>query len=282
MEAIETNLFDIISRAIEYAREVNSPWINLELLATRVNIPLDVLSEMIYEWSGTSAENFFMFASTAYAKSRVTITPDTLFSNRTLSEPRRTDQQDTVTIQPMLKNEYLAGENSLLIKFSHHHTAFGNVIVASTTVGICYIAFDDDLSNAEATLRQYYPGGTYSMGLEPIHLKALEFFNKRGGEPTSIKLHVKCTEFQLNVWNELLKIPAGELSTYNNIAINLGNAKSARAVGTAIGDNPVAYLIPCHRVVQSNGTIGGYRWGIHRKIAIIAREAATVRFNFGA
>jgi AraC family transcriptional regulator of adaptative response/methylated-DNA-[protein]-cysteine methyltransferase len=93
-------------------------------------------------------------------------------------------------------------------------------------------------------------------------------------EVSKIKLHLKGTDFQLKVWDALLKIPKGQLSSYGNIAHEIQNPKAARAVGTAIGSNPVAFLIPCHRVIQSSGEIGGYRWGNTRKTAIIGWEAS--------
>ena len=93
-------------------------------------------------------------------------------------------------------------------------------------------------------------------------------------KPEEIKLHLKGTDFQLKVWETLLKIPFGNLSTYGTIAKQIEKPSASRAVGTAIGDNPVAFLIPCHRVIQSTGTLGGYMWGIDRKQAIIGWEAA--------
>ncbi|MCG8579588.1 MAG: methylated-DNA--[protein]-cysteine S-methyltransferase, partial [Bacteroidales bacterium] len=100
------------------------------------------------------------------------------------------------------------------------------------------------------------------------------FFNVNWDEPQQIKLHLKGTAFQLKVWDALLKIPAGELATYGDIAHSIDKPSAQRAVGTAIGSNPVAYLIPCHRVIRASGAIGGYRWGIVRKKAMIAWEAS--------
>jgi AraC family transcriptional regulator, regulatory protein of adaptative response / methylated-DNA-[protein]-cysteine methyltransferase len=91
-----------------------------------------------------------------------------------------------------------------------------------------------------------------------------------------IKLHLKGTDFQLKVWETLLTIPMGQLSTYGNIAAEINNPKAARAVGSAIGDNPVAFLIPCHRVIQSTGIFGGYMWGTKRKTAMIGWEGVKV------
>ena len=89
-----------------------------------------------------------------------------------------------------------------------------------------------------------------------------------------VKLHLKGTPFQIKVWNALLHIPSGSLKSYLDIAGEIGDAKASRAVGTAIGSNPIAYLIPCHRVITSSGNLGGYHWGIDRKSAIIGYEAS--------
>jgi AraC family transcriptional regulator of adaptative response/methylated-DNA-[protein]-cysteine methyltransferase len=103
---------------------------------------------------------------------------------------------------------------------------------------------------------------------------ALFIFQKDWKGLPEIKLHLKGTEFQLKVWDALLKIPAGQISTYGRIGKGINMPSASRAIGTAIGANPVAYLIPCHRVLQSTGDIGGYHWGPTRKAAMIGWEAA--------
>jgi AraC family transcriptional regulator of adaptative response/methylated-DNA-[protein]-cysteine methyltransferase len=103
---------------------------------------------------------------------------------------------------------------------------------------------------------------------------ALLIFKQNGHELKQVKLHLKGTEFQLKVWEALLKIPAGQLISYGQLAQRIDKPKAARAVGTANGDNPVAFLIPCHRVIQSSGALGGYHWGLSRKAAMIGWEAA--------
>ena len=109
--------------------------------------------------------------------------------------------------------------------------------------------------------------------------KAISILQSNHHDLSEIKLHLKGTEFQLKVWESLLKIPMGELTTYGEIAKNIGNNKASRAVGTAIGSNPVAFLIPCHRVIQSSGHFGGYMWGTTRKTVIIGWEGAKTHAN---
>ena len=96
-------------------------------------------------------------------------------------------------------------------------------------------------------------------------------------EQSEIKIHIKGTDFQIKVWEALLKIPMGELSTYASIATSINNPNASRAVGSAIGDNPVAFIIPCHRVIQTGGGLGGYRWGLERKERLLASEKNRAR-----
>jgi AraC family transcriptional regulator of adaptative response/methylated-DNA-[protein]-cysteine methyltransferase len=102
----------------------------------------------------------------------------------------------------------------------------------------------------------------------------LKMFRDDWSDLDKIKLHLKGTPFQIKVWNALLQIPVGSLKSYLEIANEIGDPKASRAVGTAIGNNPIAYIIPCHRVITSSGNLGGYHWGIDRKSAIIGWEAA--------
>ena len=127
---------------------------------------------------------------------------------------------------------------------------------------------------ALADLQQHFPNSNFKQMVDLIQQNALYIFTHDWSKLSQIKLHLKGTEFQLKVWETLLKIPMGKLSTYGSIAEKIQSPNASRAVGTAIGSNPVAFLIPCHRVIQSSGAFGGYMWGATRKTAIIGWEAA--------
>jgi AraC family transcriptional regulator of adaptative response/methylated-DNA-[protein]-cysteine methyltransferase len=176
----------------------------------------------------------------------------------------------------MTPAEYKNGGKNLSVNYSFVESPFGNLIVASTTKGICYIAFDDDEEKALNNLKGKFPNATFQRKLDLMQQNALFIFQNDWSKLPEIKLHLKGTDFQLKVWEALLKIPMGHLSTYGNIAEQIGNSNASRAVGTAIGSNPVAFLIPCHRVIQSSGNIGGYMWGNTRKTAIIGWEGANI------
>jgi AraC family transcriptional regulator, regulatory protein of adaptative response / methylated-DNA-[protein]-cysteine methyltransferase len=136
------------------------------------------------------------------------------------------------------------------------------------------MAFNDNETNALNDLKQKFFNATFHHKLDLFHQNALFIFQNNWSKLSEIKLHLKGTDFQLKVWESLLKIPLGHLSTYGNIAKQMGSPNALRAVGTAIGCNPVAFLIPCHRVIQSSGNFGGYMWGNTRKTAIIGWESA--------
>lgn len=138
------------------------------------------------------------------------------------------------------------------------------------------MAFDDEANNAFDALQLAFPKATYRSILDQHQQNALLIFKEDWQQLPQVKLHLKGTDFQLKVWEALLKIPKGKLTTYKNIAQQIEKPAAVRAVGSAIGDNPVAFLIPCHRVIQSNGILGQYHWGSPRKAAIIGWEAAKI------
>lgn len=170
--------------------------------------------------------------------------------------------------------EYKNGGRNLTINYSFYDSHFGRIIIASTSKGVCHLAFADNENDALQDLYKSLPNANYNNITDPIHLNALQFLGNAVNKGDPIKLHLKGTEFQLKVWAALLRIPMGRITTYGHIAGNIGNPKASRAVGTAIGDNPVAYLIPCHRVMGSSGIIGEYHWGSTRKTAILEWEAS--------
>ena len=136
------------------------------------------------------------------------------------------------------------------------------------------MAFADDEKEALEALQKNFPNAHYKQMVDLIQQNALYIFTHDWKDLDKIKLHLKGTAFQIKVWEALLKIPMGQLSTYGNIARQLQTPKASQAVGSAVGSNPVAFLIPCHRVIQSTGVFGQYHWGSNRKTAMIGWEAA--------
>lgn len=152
-------------------------------------------------------------------------------------------------------------------------TPFGEVIAASTAKGIFYCHFVNDRNKAIAELKRALCSIKLCESKAPVLQAAERFFQHPLRGLHQLRLHLTGTAFQLSVWQALLRIPAGELRTYSQVAESIQRPKAARAVGTAIGQNSIAVLIPCHRVIKASGHLGSYRWGEERKAALIDWEA---------
>jgi len=275
MKAQEEINFNRIADAISYIKANFKTQPGLEEIAEKVNLSPFHFQRLFSEWAGTTPKRFLQYISIGYAKEMLKENQslfDTALETGLSGTSRLHDL--FVNIEGMTPGEYKNGGENLHINYSFAESPFGNIIVASTTKGICHIAFYDDENIALANLQHQFPAAQYQQILDKEQQNALYIFNHDWSKLHQIKLHLKGTDFQLKVWEALLKIPMGKLATYGNIAEQLQNPNASRAVGTAIGDNPVAFLIPCHRVIQSSGALGGYHWGVNRKTAMIGWEAA--------
>ena len=173
-----------------------------------------------------------------------------------------------VKIIPMSAKEAIGIE----IACSTFATRYGNVFIASTSKGICSIGFCSQTEEAECLIMDYYPAARIIRSKKSLHLMAVDAINGKNLS-TPLHLHLKGSPFRLKVWRELLCIPQGTTVTYRELAKRIGNPGASRAVGSAVGANPVSLIVPCHRVVRSDGTTGQYHWGANRKAAILADEA---------
>lgn len=277
MKVQEEINFNRITEAIHYitANFKNQP--RLEEIADKVNLSPFHFQRLFSEWAGTSPKRFLQYISLDYAKQLLKENQslfDTAMETGLSGTGRLHDL--FINIEGMTPGDYKNGGENLNINYSFADSPFGNVIVASTPKGICHLAFYEDETLAIRNLQIQFPAANYKQVVDSAQQNALFIFNHDWGKIEQIKLHLKGTDFQLKVWESLLKIPMGKLSTYGTIAKNLDNPNASRAVGTAIGDNPVAFLIPCHRVIQGSGALGGYHWGIARKTAMIGWEAAKI------
>ena len=159
---------------------------------------------------------------------------------------------------------------TLSVAYSFYESAFGKTLIASADDGICYIGFGDE-PNMLADFRKRFPTAPPQDSKTDVQKTALAIINGKACS-NEIVLYVAATEFRLKVWNRLLQIPYGKVSTYAAIAKEIDRPNAARAVGNAVGANPVSYLIPCHRVIRSDKTLGGYFWGSHVKEKILNQE----------
>ena len=264
-----------IAEAIDFIKNNFKEQPNLDEIAYNVHLSPFHFQRLFNDWAGTTPKKFLQFISLEHAKKLLKEQQATLFDTAQETGLSGTGRLHDlfVNIEGMTPAEYKNGGKNLSINFSFAESPFGNLIVASTHKGICCMAFYNKEVEAYNDLRHKFPNASFQQKSDILQQNALFIFQNDWNKLPEIKLHLKGTDFQLKVWETLLKIPMGKLSTYGTVADQIGNANASRAVGTAIGSNPVAFLIPCHRVIQSTGYLGGYRWGSTRKTAIIGWES---------
>jgi AraC family transcriptional regulator of adaptative response/methylated-DNA-[protein]-cysteine methyltransferase len=270
--------YDRIAEAINYIKLNFKNQPNLDDVAEKVHLSPFHFQRLFTDWAGISPKKFLQYLSLDYAKNLLKDKQATLFDTAFETGLSGTGRLHDlfINIEGMTPAEYKNGGKELDINYSFAESPFGNIIVASTPKGICYMAFADDREDAFSKLHEQFPNASYTQVVDVAQQDALHIFKKDWSELSKIKLHLKGTSFQLKVWETLLKIPMGDLSTYSDISKQIHQPNASRAVGSAIGANPVAFLIPCHRVIKSTGESGGYHWGPTRKSAIIGWEAALV------
>jgi AraC family transcriptional regulator of adaptative response/methylated-DNA-[protein]-cysteine methyltransferase len=178
-----------------------------------------------------------------------------------------------IVIDAMTKEETANNGENLEISYGFTLCPFGKIMIASTAVGICSVTLvSKDETTAIENLNKMFPKSMIKFDEKLSKSGISKAFGNADSSLERIRLHLKGTDFQLKVWNALLEIPFGETVSYGYIASKIGHPKACRAVGSAVGDNPIFYLIPCHRVIQSSGKIGNYFWGTAMKTTILERE----------
>jgi len=270
--------FNRIAEAIDYLQQNFRDQPNLDEVAKKIHLSPFHFQRLFSDWAGVSPKKFLQYLTIGYAKGLLKDQQATLLDAAFETGLSGTGRLHDlfIKIEGMTPGEFKNGGENLSIHYSYAESPFGNILVASTHKGICYMAFADDEETALHDLKQHFPNAHFKQMVDLIQQHALYIFTHDWSKLDQVKLHLKGTEFQLKVWETLLKIPMGGLSSYRNIAEKIKKPTAVRAIGTAIGQNPVAFLIPCHRVIQSSGTFGQYHWGSARKTAMIGWEAAKV------
>ena len=270
--------FKRIEKAIGFIIDNYKDQPQLEEVAQHVHLSPFHFQRLFTDWAGISPKKFVQFLSVQHAKSL-------LSSNNVLSEAAfETGLSGTgrlhdlfVTIEGMTPGEYKKAAASLTIRYEFMDSPFGDVLVASTRKGICLMLFADDHEVAISEMQKRFSNAHIVAGNHSSHLDMQRFLNQDWDNLDTVKLHLKGTPFQLKVWQALLTIPSGKLSTYSDLSQQIDNPKAMRAVGSAVGANPIAYLIPCHRVIRSTGIFGQYHWGSLRKASMIGWESARLK-----
>ncbi|MEO0406378.1 MAG: methylated-DNA--[protein]-cysteine S-methyltransferase [Cyanobacteria bacterium P01_A01_bin.135] len=252
---------------------------SLKAVAQQVHLSEYHFQRLFTAWAGISPKRFAQYLTVEYAKAKIADTKSllALSTEAGLSGPGRLHDL-FVTLEAMSPGEFKAGGASLTIRYGIHSTPFGPCLLAITSRGVCNLQFVEDTAIAEAenALKADWPNATLIPDQPATQDISDRIFSAPGSSPPAapLALHVKGTNFQVQVWRALLQLPFAGMTTYQDLSQSIGRPTAARAVGTAVGRNPVGIIIPCHRVIRASGELGGYRWGLDRKAAVLGWEAS--------
>ena len=263
--------YALIARALVILDQTETP-LSLEGLAAQLDLSASHFQRLFSQWVGVSPKRYQQYLTLDLARRLLANRFTTLESSHLAGLSGGGRLHDLfLTWEAMSPGEYAAAGAGLVIEWGQFASPFGQAIVMATDRGICGIAFYEEIG-FEASMkdmRTRWPKALYhekASSLTPLVVKL--FDNK----PT--RLHVIGAPFQIKVWEALLNIPSGQVTNYSEIARKIGHPKAMRAVGTAVGRNPISWLIPCHRAMRKSGGLGGYHWGLPVKRAMLAYEAA--------
>jgi len=270
--------YERIASAIEYIRANVSNQPTLADVATHVHLSEFHFQRLFSRWAGVTPKRYLQVLTLEKAKvllrDKSLSTLDTSYEVGLTSGSRLYDH--FVQIEAVTPSEYRTKGEGIEIMYGYHFTPYGLVFLAQTARGICQldlVDLDNDNGPLEHLKKQWGNAVIYEDRVQTEQvIKSVFCVNHQKKEPLSLWL--RGTNFQLSVWRALLNLRQSEIASYSDIAAMIGKPKASRAVGTAIGANPVALVIPCHRVLKQNGELGGYRWGEVRKHTILAREFA--------
>lgn len=270
-----------IEQAIEFLASNFQEQPDLEEMAARLNLSKYHFQRIFKEWAGVTPIQFLRYLTIAYAKERLKESQSVLETSLDsgLSSPGRLHEL-FITFEAMTPGEYKARGVGLDIDYGYHETPFGRCLIATTRRGICALRFlsQGDRGGILNELRREWPLANFVESPEKTKTVTEDLFSDREKDGSKeIRLFLKGTNFQVKVWEALLMVPPGMLTCYSHLAAIVEEPAAARAVANAVARNPIAYLIPCHRVIRKVGQIHGYRWGIARKKAMIGWEA--VKFD---
>ncbi|OEJ64432.1 methylated-DNA--[protein]-cysteine S-methyltransferase [Magnetovibrio blakemorei] len=259
-----------IAAAIRFIAENRLEQPDLQDVARAIGLSPYHAQRVFTRWAGVSPKRFLSYLTLAHARELLARGESVMGTalDVGLSGPSRLHDL-FVTFEAMTPGESQKGGRGLDISYCEVATPFGPAVLLKTLRGVCGFEFLGEGDTPKAIAEARWPGGTLQ-AVAPDERMVAQLFNR---QPGSIALHVQGTQFQIRVWEALLKIAPGSATTYKRIAAQVGSPKGARAVGGAVGANPVGILIPCHRVIKETGIVEGYRWGSDRKRALLAWES---------
>jgi AraC family transcriptional regulator of adaptative response/methylated-DNA-[protein]-cysteine methyltransferase len=270
-----------MGRAIRYLAEHYTEQPRLEDAAGSVGLSAYHFQRLFTRYVGVSPKAFVAHLTLDRAKTELAAGSSVLDASYEagLSGPSRLHDL-CLKVEAMTPGDYARGGEGIAIAYGFHDSPFGIALIMTTDRGLCGLAFGDD-GEEQAMLMDMtarWPRADYVEASDRTAKIARRIFETGAGD--EIGLHLLGTPWQIKVWQALLTVPEGRVTSYRDLAARVGKAKGSRAVGAAVGRNPISWLIPCHRVLASDGTLHGYHWGLPRKRAMLAFEAA--RYSLSA
>ena len=272
-----------VAAAIEFLGENWRDHPSLEAVAAKVGLSPAHFQRLFTRWAGISPKQFVQAITLDNARAILRDSASVLDATYEvgLSGPGRLHDL-FVSYEAMTPGDYKAGGEGLEIAYGFHDSPFGTAIAMATERGLSGIAFaddnDDDRDRALAEMMARWPKATFVRDPSKTAPYVAQAFNpERWKADKPLKVVLIGNEFDVTVWRTLLRIPTGSMVSYSDVAHTIGNPRAVRAVGSAVGRNPIPFVVPCHRVMRKSGELGGYHWGLTRKQAIIGWESALAR-----
>jgi AraC family transcriptional regulator of adaptative response/methylated-DNA-[protein]-cysteine methyltransferase len=266
-----------IEQAIRYLEENFQRQPALEEVAEKIHVSPFHFQRMFTEWAGISPKRFLQFLTIDFLKEKLQESKNLVEAAEAAGLSSQSRVYDLfTTLEAVTPQEYKQRGSGIRIEYGFHETPFGKCLIGITERGICWLSFLIGKQDPRVELENMKHHWNNSVFHEDQFLT--QAFVEKIFSPiaTSQKLHllVKGTNFQVKVWEALLRIPTGSVTTYQTIANSVNNPKALQAIGSAVGSNHIAYLIPCHRVIRKDGILGEYRWSSVKKKSIIGWEMA--------
>jgi AraC family transcriptional regulator of adaptative response/methylated-DNA-[protein]-cysteine methyltransferase len=272
--------YDVVRKAIGHIRGHWREQPEIEAIAEAAGVTPTELHHLFRRWAGLTPKAFLQALTLHGARQLLRDSASVLDATYEvgLSGPGRLHDL-FVTHEAMSPGEWKSGGEGLTIRFGFHPSPFGSALVMATERGLAGLAFADhgDERAALTDMKSRWPRATYVEDSARTAIVARRIFDPaQWNAQQPLRVVLIGTDFEVRVWETLLQIPMGRLATYSGIASKLANPKASRAVGAAVGKNPVSFVVPCHRVVGKSGDLTGYHWGITRKRAMLGWEAGQV------
>jgi AraC family transcriptional regulator, regulatory protein of adaptative response / methylated-DNA-[protein]-cysteine methyltransferase len=269
-----------IEQAILYLENHYRDQPALDDVAASIGLSEYHFQRLFTRWAGVSPKRFLQFLTKEGAKELLNRSENLLDTTHQVGLSSLGRLHDLfVTAEAVTPGEYKSRGAGVTIRYGVHPTPFGKALIATTDRGICHLSFVQTREGdaIDQLVMDWKQAGMIEDHKSTVRLIEPIFDLRYSHRGKPLNVHLRGTNFQLKVWEALLQIPVGEVTTYAGIASRLGNPGATRAVGTAVGHNPIAVLIPCHRVIRKVGDFGNYRYGALRKKALLAREFANVQ-----